>query len=36
MGDKIDARLILKKLTEQYPQTPEAARAKQMLLSMGN
>lgn len=36
MGDKIDARLILKKLTEQYPGTPEAARAKQMLLSMGN
>lgn len=34
MGDKIDARLILKKLTEQYPSTPEAARAKQLLLSM--
>lgn len=34
-GDKIDARLVLQKLTSQYPQTDEAGRARQKLQSLG-
>jgi tol-pal system protein YbgF len=36
LGDKIDARLILQKLVRDYPNTPEAARAKRQLLALGN
>jgi tol-pal system protein YbgF len=35
LGDKIDARLILQKLTAEHPNTDEAAKAKQKLLSLG-
>ena len=35
LGDKIDARLILQKLTAEHPNTDEAAKAKQKLLTLG-
>jgi len=34
-GDKIDARLVLKKLTSDYPRSEEAERARQKLQSLG-
>jgi tol-pal system protein YbgF len=34
-GDKIDARMILQKLIEDHPQSPEAAEAKQQLRALG-
>ncbi|MBM4243923.1 MAG: tol-pal system protein YbgF [Deltaproteobacteria bacterium] len=36
LGDKIDARLILQKLISEYPQSPEAARARKQLLALGS
>jgi tol-pal system protein YbgF len=36
LGDKIDARLILQKLIAEHPQSPEAARAKRQLASLGS
>jgi len=36
LGDKIDARLILQKLIAEYPASPEAARAKRQLLTLGS
>ena len=35
LGDKIDARLILKKLIEDHPSTNEAAEAKEQLRALG-
>jgi len=34
LGDKVDARLILQELTDRYPQSPEAAKAKQKLKAL--
>ncbi|MEK7782905.1 MAG: tol-pal system protein YbgF [Candidatus Binatota bacterium] len=34
LGDKVDARLILRELTDKYPQSPEAAKAKQKLKAL--
>jgi tol-pal system protein YbgF len=34
-GDKIDARMILQKLMEDHPNTPEAAEARQQLQALG-
>jgi len=35
LGDKVDARLILQKLVGEYPNSEEAARARQMLPQLG-
>jgi tol-pal system protein YbgF len=35
LGDKVDARLILQKLVGEYPNTAEAARARELLQQMG-
>jgi tol-pal system protein YbgF len=34
LGDKIDARLILKELTDRYPQSPEAVKAVEKLKAL--
>jgi tol-pal system protein YbgF len=34
LGEKVNARLILQEVVEKYPQSPEAARAKQRLKSL--
>jgi tol-pal system protein YbgF len=34
LGEKLNARLILQEVTEKYPQSPEAVRAKQRLKSL--
>lgn len=34
LGDKVDARLILQELMERYPQSPEAAKARQKLKAL--
>lgn len=34
LGDKVDARLILRKLLDRFPNSPEAAKAKQKLKSL--
>ncbi|MGH7770867.1 MAG: tol-pal system protein YbgF [Candidatus Binatia bacterium] len=34
LGDKVDARLILKKLIDRYPQSQEAVKAKQKLKTL--
>ncbi len=34
LGDKVDARLILKKLMDRYPQSQEAVKAKQKLKAL--
>lgn len=34
LGEKVNARLILQEVVEKYPQSPEAARAKQKLKSI--
>lgn len=34
LGDKVDARLILQELTDRYPQSPEAVKAKQKLKAL--
>jgi tol-pal system protein YbgF len=34
LGDKIDARLILQKLIQEHPNTPEAARGKRDLMAL--
>lgn len=34
LGDKVDARLILQELVDRYPQSQEAAKAKQKLKAM--
>jgi tol-pal system protein YbgF len=31
LGEKVNARLVLQEVVEKYPQSPEAARAKQRL-----
>ena len=36
LGDKVDARLILQELIDRYPQSEEAARAKQKLKTLGS
>jgi tol-pal system protein YbgF len=36
LGDKIDARLILQKLIQEHPASPEAARAKRQIAALGN
>lgn len=35
-GDNVDARLVLKKLMNEYPQSKEAAQAKQKLPTLGD
>jgi tol-pal system protein YbgF len=35
LGDKVDARLILQKLVGEYPNSEEAARARQLLQQLG-
>jgi tol-pal system protein YbgF len=35
LGDKVDARLILQELVDRYPQSEEAAKAKDKLKSLG-
>jgi tol-pal system protein YbgF len=34
LGEKVNARLILQEVVEKYPQSPEAARAKQRLKTL--
>jgi len=34
LGDKVDARLILQELINRYPQSPEAAKAKEKLKAL--
>ncbi|MGH7825241.1 MAG: tol-pal system protein YbgF [Candidatus Binatia bacterium] len=34
LGEKVNARIILQEVVEKYPQSPEAARAKQKLKSI--
>jgi len=36
LGDKVDARLILQELADRYPQSEEAAKAKQKLKTLGS
>ena len=36
LGDKIDARLILQKLIQEHPTSPEAARAKRQIAALGS
>ena len=36
LGDKVDARLILRELIDRYPQSEEAAKAKQKLKTLGS
>lgn len=36
LGDQVDARLILQKLVGEYPNSDEAARARELLDRMGN
>jgi tol-pal system protein YbgF len=36
LGDKVDARLILQELADRYPQSEEAAKAKQKLNTLGS
>jgi TolA-binding protein len=34
LGEKLNARLVLQELVEKYPQSAEAARAKQRLKAL--
>jgi TolA-binding protein len=34
LGEKLNARLVLQELVEKYPQSSEAARARQKLKSL--
>jgi tol-pal system protein YbgF len=34
LGEKLNARLVLQELIEKYPQSPEAARAKQRIKAL--
>jgi TolA-binding protein len=34
LGEKLNARLVLQELVEKYPQSPEAATARQRLKAL--